>query len=177
MAWYCPAVEEAIFWRLVEDCRNEAGADTERVAQLILRRLRTLGADEIVEFEQLWFRAQDELFCWPVRDAAVLLLGPFDDDAFLAVQDWIVSHGRTVMRRVKEDPDRIVELAADRHNARIDWFCGLSVEAHIAVAGRPPAMDGPSGPDAPAGIPADLSDESEMRRRFPRIMAYLDGNS
>jgi hypothetical protein len=57
------------------------------------------------------------------------------------------------MRRVKDGPDCLVELAADRRNASVDWFCGLPVEAHIALTGRPPAMDGPSGPEEPAGVP------------------------
>lgn len=141
---------------------------------MVLRRLRALSADEILDFEKLWFRAQDEVCCWPVRDAATLMLGPIDDDTFLAVQDWIVSHGRAVMQRVMDDPDSLVELAGDRHNARIDWFCGLPVEAHIALTGSPPAMGEPTGSEVPTGTPADLTDESEMRRRFPRITAYLD---
>ncbi|MER7420459.1 DUF4240 domain-containing protein [Micromonospora peucetia] len=80
-------------------------------------------------------------------DAATLLLGLLDDDDFLAVQDWIVSHGRHTMQRVQDDPDSLVELAPDRHNARIDWFCGLPLEANIAATGAPFAVDGPSGPD------------------------------
>ncbi|MEH0972353.1 DUF4240 domain-containing protein [Micromonospora sp. CPCC 205546] len=68
----------------------------------------------------------DDLPAQPVREAVTLLLGPLDDESFTAVQDWIVSHGRAVVRRIQEDPDRLVELAADRHNARIDWFCGPS---------------------------------------------------
>jgi hypothetical protein len=88
-----------------------------------------------------------------------------------------VSRGRAVMRRVKDGPDCLVELAADRRNASVDWFCGLPVEAHIALTGRPPAMDGPSGPEEPAGVPTDLSDASEVRRRFPRLTAYLEENT
>lgn len=170
-------MEEERFWRLVDGCRNEAGADTERVAQLVLRRLRTLTDSEILEYEERWFRAQNELFSWPVRDAATLLLGPFDDDVFMAVQDWIVSHGRAVLSHVTADPDCLVELATDRHNARIDWFCGLPVEAHIAVTGAPPSIGESSGPLELAGVPADLSDEVATRRRFPKITAYLDENT
>ncbi|MCM0676131.1 DUF4240 domain-containing protein [Micromonospora phytophila] len=169
-------MEELAFWSIVEGCRTEAGGNTERLAQLVLRRLKTLSPDEIVEFEELWFRVQDELLHWPVRDAGTLLLGPFDDESFTAVQDWIVSHGRAVIRRIQEDPDSLVELAADRHNARIDWFCGLPLEAHIAVAGCPFAMDEWRGPEAPTGSPAVLTDEDEARRRFPRLTAYLDEN-
>lgn len=152
------------------------GGDTERVAQLLLRSLRTLAPDEIEQFEELWLQAQDDLYHWPIRDAATLLLGPLDDDEFLAVQDWIVSHGRETMQRVRDDPDSLVELAPDRHNARIDWFCGLPLEAHIAATGAPFAIDGPPEPDTPNGTPTDLTDETRTRRRFPKLTAYLDDN-
>ncbi|MGW3608146.1 DUF4240 domain-containing protein [Micromonospora sp. NPDC005161] len=49
-----------------------------------------------------WFQAQDELYNWSIRDAATLLLGPLSEDDFLAVQDWIVSHGRQTMQRVQD---------------------------------------------------------------------------
>jgi hypothetical protein len=167
-------VDEAFFWRLVEDARAEIGADTERVAQALLGRLRALRPDAIERFQELWEQAQDELYRWPVLDAATLLLGPLDDE--LAVQDWIVSHGRQTMRRVRDDPDSLVALASDRHNARIDWFCGLPMEAHIAATGSPFAVDGPPGPDEPYGTPTDLTNEVEVRRNFPRLTAYLDDN-
>jgi hypothetical protein len=169
-------MEWAVFWCIVEAARAEAGSDTERVAQALLRRLRTLTPDEIEQFEELWFQAQGELYRWPIRDAATLLLGPFDDDDFLAVQDWIMSHGRRTMERVQHDPDSLVELAPDRHNARIDWFCGLPLDAYIAATGAPFAIDGPSGPDEPVGTPAELTDETSTRQSFPRLTTYLDKN-
>ena len=169
-------MEHADFWRLVEDARTEVGGDTEGVAQVLLRRLRELRPDQIEQFQELWEQAQDELYTWPTHDAATLLLGPLDDDALLAVQDWIVSHGRRVMQRVRDDPDNLVELAPDRHNARIDWFCGLPMEAHIGATGRPLAVDRTDGPEEPAGTPAEMTDETRARRQFPRLTAYLDDN-
>lgn len=171
------AVDRADFWRIVEGARGEAGSDTEHVAQVLLRRLRKLGPDEIEQFQELWEQAQDELYRWPIHDAATLLLGPLEgDDDLLAVQDWIVSHGRRTMQRVQDNPDSLVELAPDRHNARIDWFCGLAMEAHIAATGRPFAVDRLDGPDEPTGTPAEMTDQTRMRQQFPRLTAYLDDN-
>ncbi|MEV6602126.1 DUF4240 domain-containing protein [Actinoplanes sp. NPDC051346] len=167
-------MDEASFWHLVEDARAEIGVDTERVAQALLRRLRTLRPNAIERFQELWEQAQDELYCWPVLDAATLLLGPLDDE--LAVQDWIVSHGRQTMRDVLDDPDSLVALASDRHNARIDWFCGLPLEAHISATGAPFAVDGLPGRNEPYGRSTDLTNEGEVRRRFPRLAGYLDEN-
>jgi hypothetical protein len=162
------------FWSIVEDARAEMGSDSERVAQAVLRRLRALQPDDIERFQEYWEQAQDEVYRWPISDAATLLLGPVDD--FLAVQDWIVSHGREMVQRLQDDPDSMVELAPDRHNARIDWFCGLAMEAHIAATGAPFAVNGPPGLDEPLGTPVDLTDEASARRQFPRLTAYLDDN-
>ena len=152
----------------------EIGADTERVAQALLHRLRSLRPDALVRFQELWEQAQDELFRWPVLDAATLLLGSLKDE--LAVLDWIVSHGRLTMRCVLDAPDSLVALASDRHNAQIDWFCGLPMEAHIAATGAPFAVDGPAGLNEPYGTPTDLTNEAEARQRFPSLTAYLDEN-
>jgi hypothetical protein len=170
-------VDQAAFWKVTEGCRATAGGDTERAAQLLLGRLRSIRPDEIVEFRRLWLCAAAELSTWPVSDAAELLLGPLDDDAFRAAQDWIVSHGRAVMLHVQQDPDSLVALAADRHNARMDWFAGLPLEAHIAATGRPFVTDDSVGPDELAGPQTDLTDEIAVRRQFPLLTAYLDANS
>ncbi len=63
---------------------------------------------EIEQFQELWLQAQDELYCWPVRDAATLLLGSLDDDTFLAVQDWIMSYGWQRMQRIRDHPNSLV---------------------------------------------------------------------
>jgi hypothetical protein len=167
-------MDEASFWRMVEDARSEAGADTELVAQALLRSLRVLQPSAIERFQELWERAQDDLYRWPVLDAATLLLGPLADE--FAVLEWIVSHGRRTMRGVLEDPDSLVTLASDRHNARIDWFCGLPMEAHIATTGASLTVDRSPGPDEPDGTQTDLTNEVEVRRHFPRLAAYLDDN-
>jgi hypothetical protein len=169
-------VERAVFWTIVEGARAEAGSDTERVAQVLLRRLRRLSPAEIQQFQELWEQARDELYRWAIHDAATVLLGPLDGDQIFSVQDWIVSHGRRTMRQVQDDPDSLVELVPDRHNARIDWFSDLAMEAHIAATGLPFALDGPDGPDDPVGTAADLTDETKTRQRFPRLTAYLDAN-
>jgi hypothetical protein len=45
---------------MVEDARLEVGADTELVAQALLRRLRALQPNAIERFQELWEQAQDE---------------------------------------------------------------------------------------------------------------------
>jgi hypothetical protein len=113
-------VDRSNFWGIVEGARAEAGTDTEHAAQVLLRHLRALPPADHEPFQEFWEQEQNQLYCWPIHDAATLLLGPLDDDSLLAVQDWILSHGRNTVQRILDDPDSIVELATDRHNACID---------------------------------------------------------
>jgi hypothetical protein len=61
-------------------------------------------------------------------------------------------------------------------DARAERVCGLPMEAHIAATGASIAVDGPPGRDEPFGTPTDLTNEVEVRRRFPRLTTYLDDN-
>ena len=167
-------MDEEHFWGIVEGARAEMGGDSELVAQAVLRRLRALPPDGIGQFQLRWEDARDEVYRWPILDAATLLLGSSGD--LREVQDWIVSHGRGTIRRVQEDPDSLVELASDRHNAPIDWFSDLTTEAHIAAVGAPCEVESSPGLYEPEGTPAALTDEASARRRFPRLTAYLDDN-
>lgn len=70
-------------------------------------------------------------------------------------------HTSTTRLRCPAPPSR---PPPDRHNARVDWFCGLPLEAHIAATGAPFAIDGPPGPGTPRGTPADLTGETRTRQ-------------
>jgi hypothetical protein len=161
---------------MVEGARAEIGSDSELVARALLRRLRALTPEDIKQFQQLWEQARDDVYRWPISDAATLLLGPSTDYDFPAVQDWIVSHGRRTVRQVSDDPDSLVALAPDRHNVKIDWFGDLALEAYIAATGVPFTIDEPPGLEEPLGAEVDLTDEASARRHFPRLTAYLDDN-
>ena len=80
--------------------------------------VRYVGDDATVD-------VQPELWSDYVIETVPIVLGRVDHDDFMSVQDWILSHGRAVTRRAKANPDALVGLAADRHNAREEWSCGL----------------------------------------------------
>lgn len=69
---------------MVEGARAEIGSDSELVARALLRRLRALTPEDIKQFQQLWEQARDDVYRWPISDAATLLLGPSTDYDFPA---------------------------------------------------------------------------------------------
>jgi hypothetical protein len=166
-------VDETSFWELVRACRADVGSDSERVAQATLRRLKAMSAEEIVDVQLRWDEASDLLLSWRVHDAATLL---FRQDEFDSptVQDWVVSHGREFVRRVIEDPDRLIEVADDRRNATMEWFRELAQEAHIAVVGS--GFD-PISTDHDLPTRAEQPDAAALAAMYPRLIEFRQANS
>jgi hypothetical protein len=82
-----------------------------------------------------------------VTDAACLLLGPVEEEDLCQIQDWIISYGRTAVARISEDPDALVDLAADAGNACALWFDEFITEVHVVVSGTWPLGYDPDGPE------------------------------
>jgi hypothetical protein len=139
-------VDQDTFWSLIAECRQESGNNTELASRVLFRRLRALDAAEVTAFVRLWERARSRLSSWPVTHAACLLLGPIEEEDLGQIQDWIISYGRTTVERISEDPDTLVDLAADAGNARASWFDEFTTEAHIVVSGTWPLGYDPDGP-------------------------------
>ncbi|MCM4084639.1 DUF4240 domain-containing protein [Actinoplanes sp. TRM88002] len=127
---------------------------------------------EVIEFVRIWERVRSGLYSWPVTDAACLLLGLVEEEGLCHVQDWIISYGRTMVRRIVRDPDSLADLAGDAGNARAGWFDEFIIEAHIIVSGTWPFGHDPDGPEDLFGERVDLGDPAAVRRLFPRLAAF-----
>jgi hypothetical protein len=165
-------VDEEAFWEIIGKCRTEGGAETELVSRVLFRRLRALDAAAVARFIQLWERARSQLHSWPMTDAACLLLGRVEEEDLDNIYDWVISHGRVLAARVLDDPDNLVDLAADVGSARADWFDEFMTEAHITVTGTWPLGFDPDGPDEMVGEHTDLADRDAVNKRFPRLAAF-----
>jgi hypothetical protein len=165
-------VDEDAFWALVAESRQESRNNTELASRVLFRRLRALGATEVVEFVRLWEHTRSRLYSWPVTDAACLLLGPVEEEDLRHIQDWIISYGRVVVERIARNPDDLTDLAEDAGNARAQWFGEFTTEAHIVVSGTWPPGHDPDGPEDLTGERLDFGDGTAVSRRFPRLTAF-----
>jgi hypothetical protein len=162
-------VDEDQFWALIAQSRAEARGGGERLAEVLGSRLRQLSAEEILAFGQHWHAVHRRLFRWPIWDAATVLLGWVGDDSFRDVRAWIVSHGRSVVHQVVEDPDSLADLDEDRENAFVESFDGIDYKSYRAVAGHDPVYVPTVRMPDPAGERANLKDAAVVARRFPRL--------
>jgi hypothetical protein len=166
-------VDEDSFWALIAECREQGGDDTGLTSRLMFRRLRALGAADVVAFVKHWERARSSLDSWPVADAACLMLGQVEEEQLPLIQDWIISFGRAAVARIAVDPDNLADLVADAGNARAVWFDEFITEAHvIATGGSWPLGYNPDGPDELLGSHLDLRDSRATERLFPRLASF-----
>ena len=140
------------------------------------RRLRSVSADEIASFDEIWISQFHRLYAWPTWDAGMVMLGWFGDDSFRDFRAWIITHGQAAVSRVIKDPDNLVDLAWDRENAFVESFDGLVYRAYLAVTGHEPPQDGPHALLDPTGECVDVRDEAAVRVLFPRLAAFRDAN-
>jgi hypothetical protein len=93
------------------------------------------------------------------------------DDSFMDVRAWIVTRGRAVLDRVIEDPDSLVEVAADQDNAFVESYGGLVYRAYKDATGQAPPRTAPAGAVDLTGVRVNLKDEQAVRAHFPRLIA------
>jgi hypothetical protein len=160
-------VDEDQFWALIAHSRDQEPGGGDQMAEALRERLAQLSADEVYAFGRFWNAAFDRLCTWPVWDAASVLLGWVGDDSFRDVRAWIVSHGRSVVDMVVENPDSLAELAFDEDNAFEEGFDGIAYKTYQSVAGHLPEFERGSGD--PAGERTNLKDRAAVTTRFPRL--------
>jgi hypothetical protein len=171
-----PIVNTDDVWRLVERARGEAG-DAAEVADRMTALLARREPAEIVAFAQpLWdllagsYRAD----LWA---AAYVINGGASDDGFDYFRGWLVAQGRAVYERTLADPDSLagnpVVLRAVEHGHDLEDEGVLSVawNAHLQATGQelPPDAFTIDYRGLDPDWDFDFDDESEMRRRLPRL--------
>jgi hypothetical protein len=181
------------YWALVEAAGEAARWDAEGVADDLVCRLRELPVAELVGFDAVQRDLLAESYRWDLWGAAYLLNGGCSDACFESFRAWLIAQGRAVWEAARRDPDSLAghpavrdRQAGDEHQFDGKDLLAVAERAYEhATAGeavRPlgDLLDEGRGPDAAvppiaAGEPFDFDDPDELRRRYPRLMALMDG--
>jgi hypothetical protein len=114
----------------------------------------------------------------PLWAAAYLVNGGCSDDGFDYFRGWLLTQGRAAFERAVDDPDTLADLTAIRSavgeaGVECETAFGIAADAHRAATGE----DLPAGalhvrlPELDPEGDFDLDDDTEMRRRLPRLAA------
>lgn len=124
-------MDEAWFWRIVEDSRT---ADEDETLQRLQAALQALEPETLAGFQRCYDRLHHRADRGDLWAAALLLNGGFcSDDGFTDFRAWLIAQGRAVYERALEVPDSlaVLDLPCDEDGprARFESFGYAAAEA------------------------------------------------
>ena len=162
-------MDRQAFWELLADTRAAAGNDTGRQSELLEERLSRLPAQQIVEFQRIRRRLDEQAYTWDVWGAAYVIEDGCSDDCFRDFRGYLISLGRRLYGTALRDPDALAPIVQDAEQG--DWENADSVagDAYASATGRDfPGEDSDLAGD-PRGDPWDDEDQEALVQRYPRL--------
>lgn len=180
------------FWKIIEECREEAHGRAERLAWL-KDELARRPVEEIVGFQVCLDRLCEQAFTWDLWAAADTIFGGWcSDDGFCYFRLWTVGLGQTTFERAVQDPDTLAEAPevgrlAGRSRGEwgdhwpeweeLDYVAAEAYEQATQVSDEfatfYEAVDALQSDDEvvrdPLGKRWDVRDEVEASRRLPQL--------
>ena len=168
-----------VFWALIDSSIKASGglglgggaAGSEAQLRSLGRALGRLSSDDLIEFNEQYWRCHASAYRWDLWAVAYLIHGGCSDDGFHDCRTWFISMGRQVFEDVMRDPDSLADVLGSINppfmlEGGISEVVGDVYEA-LTDEYLPVAVATDS--EQPAGEDFDFDDDREMQRRFPRI--------
>ncbi|NHC14358.1 DUF4240 domain-containing protein [Motilibacter deserti] len=171
------------FWSLVESARtavDDPVTSADDVAEELVRRLTALPLEQIVGFQRVFDRLQDEAYRWDLWAAAYLVNGGCSDDGFMDFRGWLAAQGRAVWAAAVAAPDSLADVVpAGFDEAFSEEMLYVAISAYEAAGGDEDAFAQAASEDGdpvdePAGPHVDVEDPAAFAGVLPRLAArYL----
>ena len=165
------SMDAGSFWRLTSETREEAGNDTGRQSELLEERLSELPAKDIVDFQRIRHRLDEQAYTWDLWGAAYVIEDGCSDDCFRDFRSYLISLGGEAYETALRDPDALAPVVEDAETG--DWENADSVagDAYESAVGEDiPAEDSDLSGD-PRGEPWDDEDQDALVQRYPQLVA------
>ena len=169
------------FWTLIENAqRKQEDGWIELDHENLIESLIQLSAEDIQEFDHIFWRMKAKAYHADVWDAAFLVACGCGDDAFGDFRDWLIRQGQEIYEAVLSDPDNLADIVPRNH--RFDLYDVRLPERditimHVAKVAYELKMGQPIPEYGYAEVPIlmgeNLSTEEEIPAKFPRIMEKL----
>jgi hypothetical protein len=171
---------EKRFWDIIARCCDPEGPSDEWFNAL-QEELMQLSADEIANFDWLFWAKTTAACTVDLWGAAYLINGGASDDGFYYFRCWLVGMGQKVYQAAVKKPDSLADVVSpdEEYESDID---AAARHAWYEVTGKPETTEidddwlGPRAEETLQGEDWDFEDEAEVRKRLPRLAAmYLEG--
>ncbi|HEX3273118.1 MAG TPA: DUF4240 domain-containing protein [Ktedonobacterales bacterium] len=167
------------FWRLIEQSKSDSGDCDEQIDALTSTLLK-LPADEIEEFDVIFYRFHAEAYRNDVWAAAYIMNGGCSDHCFLDFRSWLIGQGEAIYTAALRDPGSlvsVVESTQERTRAGVPFY-GYECQ-HLAYAADV-AYEQKTGHEMPArsySMPELIGEDWEdddLPMMYPRLCAVCE---
>lgn len=129
-------LDETIFWNIIDKSLKNTD-NQEDQEQFLIREISTLTPHEMIGFrlrtdKLLYDTYNSEMWC-----AGYIMNGGCSDDGFEYFRNWIISRGRDVFYKAKENPDNLItEVSKDIEFYEFESFWYVALEAFNKKTGK-----------------------------------------
>lgn len=161
------------FWSLIEVAK--AGDDPyERDLRCedLQTKLSRRSLEDIVDFERHLSDLLAISYTWKLWGAAYLINGGCSDDAFEYFRGWLITQGKSAFENALANADSLADISEFQFEAECEHILYVAGAAYKSVSGN-------EIPEIPINLPDlgegwDFDDDSEMRRRYPKLFAKVE---
>ena len=165
------SMDEASFWQLTSETREEAGGDTGPQSELLEERLSELPGKDIVEYQRIRQSLDEQAYTWDLWGAAYVIEDGCSDDCFRDFRSYLISLGEEAYETALRDPDGLAPVVEDAETG--DWENADSVagDAYESAVGEEISVDDSDLSGEPRGEPWDDEAQDELVQRYPQLAA------
>ncbi len=167
-------MNEAQFWTLIDDARNQHPNDRDAQTQALTDALAKLSKADMIAYDKIFHDLHNKANQASLWNAAYLVLSGCGDDAFMDVRSWLISMGKTVYENALADPDNLADVIEERHwddyELEYEEFAYIVYDAYQQKTGE----EFPMTPTNRTELVGELvDDEDELIKMFPRLAAKI----
>ena len=156
------------FWQIVE-----LGKDENEPELTLKTQLEKLGFEEVQSFQEHFDQVFDSAYKWDLWGAAYLIHGGCSDDGFTDFRYALISRGKEVFSKALISPDSLAELGSKVEELDNESYGYVAGEVYETKTGEDmPTMES-TLTDGDLGEEWDFDDESELRKRLPKLFLRM----
>lgn len=161
------------FWKIVAKSRPSIDAHPEDCEPQLIEVLKSLNADEIVEWNLIFDQLAKDAYTCDQIAACSLINGGSGDDGFYYYRCWLIGMGQEVYENALANPDRLADVVSGDDEAEAEIYAAAH-RAWMAVTENSGTAPYPARNEKTEMKGEDWEIEAEVAKRMPRLSEMYD---
>jgi len=155
------------FWNLVEPGKNSDEPEIQLKSEL-----DHLPPEKLELFQEHFDTLVDKSYSWELWGAAYIIHEGCSDDGFIDFRYTLISKGKDIYESALADPDSLAQLGEGLEMEN-ELYGYVAVELYESKTGKEIPRHESKAPPEPLGQEWDFDDESENKKRLPKLYAIF----